>query len=191
MVPLAPFFEKEEIVCFLCLCQCGYCRLDTSSYLTVLHSITEESVQQQVLQLSIPVERLFDFTQEDAGGWGGERAVLANSGDILHIRSQGVFHWITVECIKQISLPSFHSNCGYTLQILLTVIFDVGLCNVFPSLHKANQCHNYSFLIFLSDPILSHIFFYEDFSLCVNDFFMARHQDLQYAWLIPLYHLPS
>lgn len=95
VVPFAPFFEKEEIVCFLCLCQCGYCRLDTSSYLTVLHSITEESVQQQVLQLSIPVERLFDFTQEDTGGFGGERAVLANGDDsdrenILHIRSQGI-----------------------------------------------------------------------------------------------------
>lgn len=49
-----------------------------SSYLTVLHSITEERVQQQVLQLSVSVKRLFDFTQEDAGG-EKERAALANS----------------------------------------------------------------------------------------------------------------
>lgn len=41
-----------------------------SSYLTVLHSITEESVQQQVLQLCVPVERFFDFTQEDTGREG-------------------------------------------------------------------------------------------------------------------------
>lgn len=33
--------------------------------LTILHSITEERVQQQVLQLSVSVKRLFDFTQED------------------------------------------------------------------------------------------------------------------------------
>lgn len=35
-----------------------------SSYLTVLHGAAEERVQQQVLQLSVPVEGLFDFTQE-------------------------------------------------------------------------------------------------------------------------------
>lgn len=40
--------------------------LDTSSYLTVLHSLAEEVVQQQVLQLGVSVERLFDFTQKDA-----------------------------------------------------------------------------------------------------------------------------
>ena len=44
--------------------------LPPSSYLTVLHSVTEERVQQQALQLSVPVERLFDFTQEDTGGEG-------------------------------------------------------------------------------------------------------------------------
>lgn len=42
--------------------------LDTSSYLTVVHSLAEEAVQQQVQQLSVPVERLFDFTQEDTVG---------------------------------------------------------------------------------------------------------------------------
>lgn len=45
--------------------------LDTSSYLTVLHSLAEEAVQQQVLQLAVSVERLFDLTQEDAVGGGG------------------------------------------------------------------------------------------------------------------------
>lgn len=48
--------------------------LDTSSYLTVLHSLVEEAVQQQVLQLSVPVKRLFDFTQEDTVGEGGGRS---------------------------------------------------------------------------------------------------------------------
>lgn len=42
--------------------------LDTSSYLTVVHSLAEEAVQQQVLQLSVAVKRLFDFTQEDTVG---------------------------------------------------------------------------------------------------------------------------
>lgn len=46
--------------------------LDTSSYLTVLHSLAEEAVQQQVLQLAVSVERLFDLTQEDAMGEGGD-----------------------------------------------------------------------------------------------------------------------
>lgn len=42
--------------------------LDTSSYLTVLHSLVKEAVQQQVLQLSVSVKRLFDFTEEDTVG---------------------------------------------------------------------------------------------------------------------------
>lgn len=48
--------------------QFGLLPLPRSSYLTILHSITEERVQQQVLQLSVSVKRLFDFTQEDTGG---------------------------------------------------------------------------------------------------------------------------
>lgn len=47
--------------------------LDTSSYLTVLHSLAEEAVQQQVLQLAVSVERLFDLTQEDAMEEGGDK----------------------------------------------------------------------------------------------------------------------
>lgn len=35
-------------------------------YLALLHGVAEERVQQQVLQIAIPVERLFDFSQEDA-----------------------------------------------------------------------------------------------------------------------------
>lgn len=38
--------------------------LPCSFYLTVLNGITEERVQQQVLQVCVSVERLFDFTQE-------------------------------------------------------------------------------------------------------------------------------
>ena len=52
----------------------GLWPLPPSSYLTLLHGVTEEIVQQQVQQLRVPVERLFDFTQEDAGGEGrGQR----------------------------------------------------------------------------------------------------------------------
>lgn len=40
------------------------------AYLALLHSVTEESVKQQVLQVSILVKRLFDFPQEDAEGQG-------------------------------------------------------------------------------------------------------------------------
>lgn len=69
------FLVKEEITCFcvylsIQVLQVGLWTLPPSSYLTVLHSITEESVQQQVLQLCVPVERFFDFTQEDTGGEG-------------------------------------------------------------------------------------------------------------------------
>lgn len=39
-------------------------------YLALLHGVAEEGVQQQVLQIGIPVERLFDFSQEDAAGQG-------------------------------------------------------------------------------------------------------------------------
>lgn len=39
-------------------------------YLALLHGVAEERVQQQVLQIGIPVERLFDFSQEDAVGQG-------------------------------------------------------------------------------------------------------------------------
>lgn len=39
-------------------------------YLALLHGVAEERVQQQVLQIAIPVERLFDFSQEDAVGQG-------------------------------------------------------------------------------------------------------------------------
>lgn len=39
-------------------------------YLALLHGVAEERVQQQVLQIGIPVERLFDFSQEDAVGLG-------------------------------------------------------------------------------------------------------------------------
>lgn len=41
-----------------------------SAYLALLHGVTEESVKQQVLQLSILVKRLFDFPQEDTEGQG-------------------------------------------------------------------------------------------------------------------------
>ncbi len=47
--------------------QVGLWTLPASSYLTVLHSVAEEIIQQQVLQLAVSVERLFDFTQEDTG----------------------------------------------------------------------------------------------------------------------------
>lgn len=39
-------------------------------YLALLHGVAEEGVQQQVLQIGIPVKRLFDFSQEDAAGQG-------------------------------------------------------------------------------------------------------------------------
>lgn len=39
-------------------------------YLALLHGVAEERVQQQVLQIGIPVESLFDFSQEDAVGQG-------------------------------------------------------------------------------------------------------------------------
>lgn len=79
--------------------------LDTSSYLTVLHSLFKEVVQQQVLQLSVPVKRLFDFTQEDTVG-----------------REVGVHIRFTVECIKlntKSSLSTLYLNdlqttlCGF------------------------------------------------------------------------------
>lgn len=64
------YLKKEEITCFFVPLSMWWLQviawpLPPSSYLAVLHSVTEESVQQQVLQLSVPVESLFDFTQED------------------------------------------------------------------------------------------------------------------------------
>lgn len=61
---------KEETVFVFVNVGIANVTLDTSSYLTVMHSVTEETVQQQVLQLSVPVKRLFDLTQEDTGGRG-------------------------------------------------------------------------------------------------------------------------
>lgn len=40
-------------------------------YLALLHGVAEERVQQQVLQIAVAVERLFDFSQEDTVGGGG------------------------------------------------------------------------------------------------------------------------
>lgn len=51
----------------MCFLQFGVWSLPSSSYLTVLHSITEEIVQQQVLQVSVPVKRFFDFAKENTG----------------------------------------------------------------------------------------------------------------------------
>lgn len=39
-------------------------------HLALLHSVAEEGVQQQVLQIAVPVERLLDLSQEDAVGAG-------------------------------------------------------------------------------------------------------------------------
>lgn len=52
--------------------------LHTSSYLTVLNSLAEKAVHQQVLQLGVSVKRLFDLTQEYAmRGEGGNSAHIS------------------------------------------------------------------------------------------------------------------
>lgn len=67
LVLFTPFFIEGRGNNFF-VCVSFSVATSPSSYLTVLHSITEEIVQQQVLQLCVPVKRFFDFTQEDTGG---------------------------------------------------------------------------------------------------------------------------
>lgn len=115
----------------------GYC-LTTSSYLAVLHSVTEESVQQQVLQLGVPVESLFDFTQEDTGRG---KAVLMFSR-----------HTVIKTPFKQSSMPFenfIHISWLVTVHCKLWVL-NVRLRNNCTRLHKVNQCHNHNFLILVS-----------------------------------------
>lgn len=111
--------------------------LPPSSYLAVLHSVTEESVQQQVLQLGVPVESLFDFTQEDTGRG---KAVLMFSGTVIKTP------------FKQSSMP-FENFIP--ISWLVTVhcklwVLNVRLHNNCTRLHKVNQCHNHNFLILVS-----------------------------------------
>lgn len=63
------FLKNEETSCFvsLSMSQLQVWPLPSSSYLTVLHCITEEIIQQQVLKVSVSVESFFDFSEEDAG----------------------------------------------------------------------------------------------------------------------------
>lgn len=65
MSRVASLHAKVEIAVAL---STALLRNGASLYLTLLHSITEERVQQQALQLGVPVERLLDFAEEHAEG---------------------------------------------------------------------------------------------------------------------------
>lgn len=74
--PLSFLKRGNNLLCvslLMWLLQVGFRPLPPSSYLTVLHGIIEEVVQQQTLKLSVSVKRLFDFTQEDTSGKGREK----------------------------------------------------------------------------------------------------------------------
>lgn len=69
-----PERSREITVCAymkdLGLCLSGFYGLlgTVRTHLALLHGVAEEGVQQQVLQIAVAVERLFDFPQEDAVG---------------------------------------------------------------------------------------------------------------------------
>lgn len=90
-------------------------RIGTSAYLALLHGVTEESVKQQVLQLSILVKRLFDFPQEDTEGQG--RTWIAGGGEgnkesTLHLCGRRV-----------ILLDIGRMHCGRTLNQFVFLSF--------------------------------------------------------------------
>lgn len=112
--------------------------LPPSLYLAVLHSVTEESVQQQVLQLGVPVESLFDFTQKDTGR--GKTVLMFSR------------HTVIKTPFKQSSMPFENFipiNWLVTVHCKLWVL-NVRLRNNCARLHKVNQCHNHNFLILVS-----------------------------------------
>lgn len=75
LIPSTEVKSGNTHVLILVCAHLGLACWDTSPYLTVLHSLAEEAVQQQVLQLAVSVERLFDLTQEDAMEGGMETRV--------------------------------------------------------------------------------------------------------------------
>lgn len=111
---------------------------DTSSYLTVLHSLAEEAVQQQVLQLGVPVERLFDFPQEDTAG-RRETGVRVSSSPVEGMTRDGpsplatlcpqcvcfANHCVCV-CLSNMvvsppSVSSFYSSLIYKVSDFITI----------------------------------------------------------------------
>lgn len=69
--------EKQEVRAQMSLCvwshgdggnKLALAPSSASSHLAVLHGVAEEVVQQQVLQLTVPVKRLLDLPQEHTEG---------------------------------------------------------------------------------------------------------------------------
>lgn len=79
MTSALPSVPSSGIRNFGSACRFGTTARTVHIYLALLHGVAEERVQQQVLQIGVAVERLFDFSQEDAEGQGWRKGRQASS----------------------------------------------------------------------------------------------------------------
>lgn len=138
-------FVKEETTCCVSLCQWGYCTLVFGHFL-IPH--TWQSCTASLKKLSS--SKFCSSASLSKASLILPRKTLVGRGE--RSVSQQIAHWITAlnqyHSNKYSVLAAMHRlNGDYILQVILSVLFVLGLCNVFGKLHKANQCHNHSFLI--------------------------------------------